>query len=206
MREYEERDQLLRGLGFPSYQDYLNSPLWKAIRRRVLGKRGSQCLLCGVTATTVHHTEYSVATLRGKKTNTLVPLCRTCHELAEFGTGGSKVPLAEANRRLGLLRDRSASSRESLEDRRRRLLPTSYANLARSEKKAARRKFLDERRARRAAQRKNLPGWCPRCGLFTPPEGKTLCRKCDPAPRDKKFLSESNAEWLAFNNRKREQR
>jgi hypothetical protein len=199
MREYEERDQLLRDLGFHSYQHYLNSPLWKSIRRRALSKCGSQCLLCGVRGTNVHHTEYSLATIRGKKINTLVVLCRTCHELAEFGTGGKKLPLSEANARLGLLRTRAAGALESLDARRRRHMP-NYENIARSEKAAGRRKCLDERRARRIEERKRLPGWCPRCGLNNPPQGKTLCRKCEP-----NALPAGAAEWLAFNDRKRKQ-
>ncbi len=74
------RDKL-KHLGFHDYADYQRSKLWKSIRLRVFGLRGTVCLHCNTApARVVHHTEYSLATLQGLTIDTLQPLCTACHD------------------------------------------------------------------------------------------------------------------------------
>jgi hypothetical protein len=164
MREYRERNTILRRAGFGSYAAYLKSDLWNSIRHRVLAKNNGCCLRCGRPAVNVHHTQYTLAALRGKRIGSLVPLCRPCHRSGEFGPDGSKVTLSQANVRLGLLPQKCATP-ETLEERRRRLLPNLYAkNIKRKAARVAKRE-----------SRKLTPGYCPACG------GKLrdgLCHPC----------------------------
>lgn len=101
MLAYEERDTLLLEMGYASYQEYLRSNRWNRIRKRVLSANDNQCVLCGKPANTVHHTDYSKATLQGECIDGLVALCDICHNLAEFTAAGTKRTLDEANNTLG---------------------------------------------------------------------------------------------------------
>lgn len=96
------RDESLKQLRFSSYWKYLQSPMWKAISRRVLERGKFRCLSCGDRATQVHHKSYDLATMQGRDFTYLVPLCGVCHEAAEFAERG-KADLTEANRRLDKL-------------------------------------------------------------------------------------------------------
>lgn len=98
---YERRDGTLLAMGFKSYADYLQSPLWRQIRTRALDRDGGRCVRCGHAANQVHHLNYSEETMRGRKPASLVSVCRDCHEHAEFANG-SKTTLVQANERLGL--------------------------------------------------------------------------------------------------------
>ena len=96
---YSGRRESLRDLGFKTYREYLKSPLWRRIRLAALDFHGKSCTMCPNEADTVHHMDYSVATLRGDNPRKLVPLCTGCHERIEFNAHG-KSNLEEANRRL----------------------------------------------------------------------------------------------------------
>lgn len=87
-------------MGFPSYADYLRSPLWQGIRRRFLAANGS-CYLCRKAASQVHHTSYTQADLDGTRTTGLRALCPTCHHAIEFrNRDGQKLDLDQANQKL----------------------------------------------------------------------------------------------------------
>lgn len=101
---YHERNTNLRAIGFRSYGKYLQSTLWRRIKRRVLRVRGCVCVRCGDEGCEIHHADYDVATLAGKKLGSLIVLCRECHEYIEFESG-QKVSLARANERLSLQAD-----------------------------------------------------------------------------------------------------
>jgi len=103
-REYIIRNETLLRLGFSSYDEYLQSDLWRRIRKKAMRANDRQCVLCGATATEVHHTDYSEETLLGKNPDALLPLCNTCHAIAEFDTEGDKRSLNQANSTLGLLK------------------------------------------------------------------------------------------------------
>lgn len=63
------------------YKEYLQSPVWKLTRDRIIKERGHICEVCGATDTTVnvHHKTYD---RRGYEADTdLIVLCQPCHEL-----------------------------------------------------------------------------------------------------------------------------
>lgn len=81
---YEQRNILLRELGYPTYAIYLQSPLWSFIRHHAYRIHGRTCRLCPRRATTIHHLSYSRDILLGNDLSLLAPLCRTCHNRVEF--------------------------------------------------------------------------------------------------------------------------
>lgn len=101
MTVYEQRDYLLKTIGFNSYAEYLASDLWKAIRSKVLSRDRKKCLVCQERATEVHHTDYELRTLKGLNNECLKSICSICHTWIEFDNG-SKVSLREANSRISL--------------------------------------------------------------------------------------------------------
>lgn len=81
----------LNELGFLTYSEYLNSPLWGRIRAAVLGGN-AVCWICiKRRATQVHHQSYAVAVLRGDNLSELVPLCHKCHRRVEFSHGNKRT-------------------------------------------------------------------------------------------------------------------
>lgn len=95
---YTTRKFVLKELGFNSYQQYLESDLWREIRANVL-KANSKCQVCTKDADIVHHKSYTKMTMMGLKPSELVPLCNSCHYKIEFEFG-EKTTLDEADRRL----------------------------------------------------------------------------------------------------------
>lgn len=103
---YQERDELLRQLGFASYEQYLKSDLWQFARHQLLrseyAKPYTSCRVCGEKGNLVaHHMDYSMPTLVGnvlKDIEQLVLLCHNCHAVVEFDEHG-KVPFYVANTR-----------------------------------------------------------------------------------------------------------
>ena len=92
------REEALLSIGFYSYSHYLGSPMWKAISSNALARANRKCACCGGFAFQVHHRAYDVETLRGKRPENLVPVCRDCHGAAEF-IGTKKATLDQANDR-----------------------------------------------------------------------------------------------------------
>ena len=99
MNRYQQRDDVLKTIGFASYREYLASPLWQSIRRRLF----AVCKICpcGNEATEFHHRTYKKRYLlgRGKIHKFITPICRDCHQRIEFD-GERKVALGWANSRL----------------------------------------------------------------------------------------------------------
>jgi 5-methylcytosine-specific restriction endonuclease McrA len=83
---YAYRNENLRHLGFASYAAYLQSPLWRDIRTRVLERDASVCGCCGKKATQVHHRAYDPQTLRGESLDSLSAVCARCHRKIEQPT------------------------------------------------------------------------------------------------------------------------
>lgn len=71
-------DRRARRAGFESYQAYLASPHWLALRRKVFARDGRHCVDCsrgdGLQA---HHLTY--ARLGHERLSDLVTLCKGCH-------------------------------------------------------------------------------------------------------------------------------
>ncbi len=104
-----------RGLKKPKkrddYAEYLQSPLWKLIRERVLIRDDWECQMCGKQADVVHHKSYKPEVLAGKKDSELVSLCFGCHNDIEFTmVDGKPVKngLRKANQKLELAMRRTA--------------------------------------------------------------------------------------------------
>lgn len=123
MSDYSIRDEFLKSIGFDSYQSYLESDLWESIRSRAMKKGKKLCAVCKNAAIEVHHKSYSEDVLSGKNISLLICLCRTCHDLIEFDSRGSKRTLSEANRALSEMLECELKyiARESKIPRRRRI-------------------------------------------------------------------------------------
>lgn len=98
MKQYQERNDRLSELGI-SYQEYLKTPEWADIRKKVLLLRPN-CLICANKANQIHHTDYDWETLLGTNLIALASLCEKCHKYIEFDEKGNKHPLYLANRTL----------------------------------------------------------------------------------------------------------
>lgn len=100
--EFQLRNQLLKKIGFPDYQAYLQSEMWASIRSRVLSKR-RKCATCRDRATLVHHDRYTIYNMTGKNLAFLRPLCHDCHELVHFD-GDKFVDLEETRERFDMFK------------------------------------------------------------------------------------------------------
>lgn len=118
---WQIRRASLETLGFTSYQDYLDSELWQTIRRQVLDRDLHRCR-CRKAATQVHHSDYSVATLRGERLHRLVSVCRRCHEIGSLVDGRVVSPVVtDARLKILRMRTRTAKQRRRLA----RMLPAA---------------------------------------------------------------------------------
>ena len=105
VESYEQRDALLRQMGFPSYDAYLKSELWQFSRAQILGHDSDEkaCQVCSAKRGLVaHHYDYSLPTLVGQFLNgwpQLFWLCDNCHRTVEFDRD-RKVSVDEAQKRL----------------------------------------------------------------------------------------------------------
>jgi hypothetical protein len=96
--DYGKRNKMLAHIGFQSYAEYLASPLWAKIRRRVFA-RGWECYVCEEPSTCIHHDSYDMDTLLGKSLAWLFPLCAECHHQIEFDDVTHRKLLPEETRR-----------------------------------------------------------------------------------------------------------
>jgi 5-methylcytosine-specific restriction endonuclease McrA len=96
VKEYNERNKLVKQLGFKGYRDYLDSETWQTIRGRVLERDQEACHVCGKKASQVHHRRYDIETLTGRSLDYLVSLCGCCHYRSEF-KGKKKRTLYSVN-------------------------------------------------------------------------------------------------------------
>ncbi len=91
-------------MGYSSYAEYLNSDLWRSIRRRAFASKGTDCFLCKGKASEIHHTMYHRQVLEGKTLFPLIPLCRKCHVEVEFNEDGAKLRLRDAFTKFNKIR------------------------------------------------------------------------------------------------------
>lgn len=194
MTVYEERDEILRSMGFDSYADYLKSDLWKGIRSRVIKAGYGRCVRCSGTARQVHHKEYSHAILAGHDIKPLVAVCRDCHEYCEFIAPGIKSTLTEANLRLAspivpiptpsqMLKDRASWDRYKAREIRK----------AKEEAKKRRAKKREISRNEQVERLKVLPGHCKGCGQMAR-KCQEYCRRCTPPELEKKIREDKKSE------------
>lgn len=96
MEAYDDRESILIGLGYRSYREYLSTPEWAEIKRRVL-VRWPLCLICLGKSQVVHHVKYWDSVLLGLDDRRLAALCHACHERIEIGSDGKKARIGTAN-------------------------------------------------------------------------------------------------------------
>jgi hypothetical protein len=85
----------------PDYALYLKSPLWKAIRKKILNEAGHLCAACSGKATQVHHRDYRPRVLAGEDLSALVPLCKPCHARVHVDeTGKKRIDWTASDREL----------------------------------------------------------------------------------------------------------
>jgi|GEM_PF-5208846 len=82
MRGPSLRKRNLWKMGFVDYQTYLKSPLWYAIRAKVMARAEGKCEFetCGAPAQVVHHLDYELETLQGDRLMRLIACCAACHD------------------------------------------------------------------------------------------------------------------------------
>jgi hypothetical protein len=102
--EFEKtcQDAIRNDPSIQDYDEYLKSPLWRKIRRRVLKRDNHKCKRCSGKATVVHHRDYTPEVLRGDADHLLVSLCDGCHHVIEFDELERKRSFAEKELTLSL--------------------------------------------------------------------------------------------------------
>lgn len=96
MVTHAQRDEVLRTLGYASYDDYLAGDLWKSLRRRVFERDHYLCRLCDRGGYVVYYLSYSMKVLGGHDLGCLTTLCHKCHDVVEFSGGKRKRTLGES--------------------------------------------------------------------------------------------------------------
>jgi len=110
------REVILARMGYRDYfTEYLDSPLWRKIRSRVLRRAQQLCVRCGDRATEVHHLSYSEAVLKGDDDSQLAAICRSCHEAVERDGDGKRRTEAEKSKAFF-----DSTARHAREERERR--------------------------------------------------------------------------------------
>lgn len=94
--DYYIRDEILKDLGFSSYWSYLNSDLWKTIRKSVMSRDHYKCTCCGNPVECVHHVRYDADTMSGRTLKWLTSLCNKCHQKIECTKKGKKLSYNES--------------------------------------------------------------------------------------------------------------
>lgn len=179
---YESRRLVLSSLGYASYQEYLDSDDWKAIKGKVL-RRDPFCFGCGGRAWQVHHMAYSFEVLLGTRTSMLVPICRECHEKIEF-RGKEKRTVVEANEQLFLISNRPRLVIEKLRNEQlaiNRKLSSDYVGLVEEAKRQPRFKSPPMRLPRKKPRPPPAPPGnhdCRGCKYRMAIYGSAFCRKC----------------------------
>ena len=104
--ELARLNEFFNSLGFPNWKpidphfsmshfEYLESPLWRKIRRRVIKRDGGVCALCPAKATEVHHHSYEYEVIIGQNDRDLIALCSACHKSVEFTPEGTHRTVEE---------------------------------------------------------------------------------------------------------------
>lgn len=84
---FAKRDRDLKALGFASYGDYIESPLWRRRRAAFFANRPKQCEVCESVYGVIylHHCTYH--RIGRESDEDLVALCDRCHLLAHQWPG-----------------------------------------------------------------------------------------------------------------------
>lgn len=80
------------------HSEYLKSPLWRKIKRRVLKRDNNICGSCGGIGNIVHHRSYSREVLEGNADHMLATVCEGCHNIIHFDNDKSRRSEEESER------------------------------------------------------------------------------------------------------------
>lgn len=143
MSKFHER---LAGLGFASYQDYLNGDHWRDFKKRyVAAKMPTTCAVCGCKPVQLHHHSYD--RLGKEEFADITPLCRAHHEAVhewlKEHKGGSVVCTFKAIKALRLAMGLAE-------------IPEQHVPKPRKDKAEARRLKRERKKARRQRQRERI--------------------------------------------------
>lgn len=143
------------------YREYLKSPLWRQIKRRVLRRDGWTCQYCGGSATVVHHRSYAVPVLEGRDDGLLTSLCKGCHEVLHFDEAGVERPLEEVDRLFLAKNPPTAIPVPKVDLRRRFDRPDQWSRMTDLQRRAWRARhavLVQERRAELEAKKRARRG------------------------------------------------
>lgn len=118
---YADRNRIIKLMSFKNYGDYLKSPHYATIRKRVLKKNNGKCrCCCERKGKQVHHVEYTEDNLRGRSLDGMIPICDECHILIEFDDVGGKLSIGEAKAKLHRIQDERIPWRQKRDKPRRK--------------------------------------------------------------------------------------
>jgi hypothetical protein len=83
-------NSISRLLGFEDYRAYLESPLWRRIKRRIFKRDNRVCIRCQGKANRVHHRSYTLEVMQGNDDEQLASICDGCHTVIHRHTTGAK--------------------------------------------------------------------------------------------------------------------
>lgn len=86
-KTYEDRVIALKSIGFNSYKEYLESPLWLAIKKEVFIRDACQCRVkycADKGCKQAHHLSYSRIVLLGLDSSKIVTVCIKHHKEIEY--------------------------------------------------------------------------------------------------------------------------
>lgn len=98
---YSHREESLKTLGFSNYLEYLESDLWKVIRKVVFRRDNYRCVVQGCkckSKISAHHISYSLPVLSGANVGMIVTLCDKHHKRVEFSKSNKKFMLHQVQR------------------------------------------------------------------------------------------------------------
>lgn len=91
-------------LGFSTYDQYLDSDIFKGIKESVLKIHDNKCCCCGNLADQIHNIKYTYENMSGKNYKDLVSICKKCHHKIEFNKNGERISnILIINKNLNLL-------------------------------------------------------------------------------------------------------
>lgn len=99
-RSLEARDRELAAMGYGSFDEYLQSPLFGGIRGSLLASE-SQCGCCPSPASVVHFYSYRKKDLDGSDLGRLFAVCEACEEKSKVReSDGQPLTTAQADSKL----------------------------------------------------------------------------------------------------------
>ena len=139
------------------YREYLASPLWRRIRRRILKRDGKTCQRCGGSGSEVHHRSYDDDVLDGRNDEQLATVCDGCHNVITFDDAGKRRTPAEAD---AVLFDKNCPTDfpEPKVDLRTGILrPANWSRMTSVQRRGFLQRYLILRREKKSARTKKFP-------------------------------------------------